>query len=1018
MTNTKTTKRALWSSVLALFLCFAMLLGTTYAWFTDSVKSANNVIKSGNLDVILEYWNGTDWADVEGKSDILTGDLWEPGYVDVAYLRFKNNGTLALKYQLGVNIVEEVKGVNVDGEEFLLSDYIYYDVVEGKEPEFATRDDAMANATETTKISVDYAKQGTLGAQSEYNYLAMIVYMPKTVGNVANHNGTDVPQIDLGINILATQMANEEDGFGTDYDKDAWMEGWKVYSADDLQAAINNGETNITLMNDIGTDTLTIPAGVAVNLNGNTLSAEWIVTEGAASVVNGTVALPADSYIYSDITLENVVIDSDKVSVMAYTDGTIVLKNVVFKNTTNSNPLQNYGGTLILDNVTVAQEGDANTAWYSSALQVINEIAQNDAGKWQTISQANTTVNGGTYTGKKALQISAPGGNVTINGGTFVGSEYVIQDDFAPQNYMDGANYTSKITINGGDFTGAIKVSKATELVIYGGTFTNTTIDDAKGTATVKIYGGTFTEDPSAYVADGYKVVNNGGLYYVTGVDADLYIANVEQLKDFAASVNAGTSYKNKVVSLLADINLNNEVWTPVGISSQKGFYGTFDGQNHTISNFMLTTSSGNYGAGFFGNLLGGAVVKNVNFDSVSYAVRSNVVGVVAGYLYGSATFENINVTNANVCSFGKVGGILGMAADPGAHTLTLTNCSVEGIIGGGYNVGGLVGLVLTGVTVNVTDCDTDVTFYMNDSGYNCVYSKNKEGGWTWVYSDTALYAGVAEQYCYYDANQDEHCMGAVQNMYFIADDLAALQAALNSGGNILMTADITGNVTVTEKNGVKVTLDGQGHTYTGYITINGGSARNTDNATVIKNVNFEAETLADGVDAFISLGGNDSIRYTDNVTIENCTFTGNGLVAVKSYTGGCHNVTLKELTVNKGMHSLCQLKNVETGLKIVDCKVYSKNGANINNSHSLEMDGCTFDVQGYAVRFGESNGSYDEVYTIKNSTLKSACAESGDAVLEFRAGAASSTLTLTNVTIDGTIETKGTTADTVITKN
>ena len=62
MTNTKSTKRALLASVMALLLCFSMLLSTTFAWFTDSVTSGNNIIKSGNLDIELEYWNGTDWA--------------------------------------------------------------------------------------------------------------------------------------------------------------------------------------------------------------------------------------------------------------------------------------------------------------------------------------------------------------------------------------------------------------------------------------------------------------------------------------------------------------------------------------------------------------------------------------------------------------------------------------------------------------------------------------------------------------------------------------------------------------------------------------------------------------------------------------------------------------------------------------------------------------------------------------------------------------------------------------------
>ena len=222
MKKRKSTKSALISSVLALFLCFTMLLGTTFAWFTDSVTSANNIIQSGTLDIILEYYDtkAGGWKDVEGSKDILTGDLWEPGYTDVAYLRIKNNGSLALKYALSVNIVSEKSGVNKDGETFLLSDYIYFDVVDEKQPAFADRAEAMAAVDSATKISRGYSQSGSLAAGSDYVYLAMVVYMPTTVGNVANHNGVDVPEIDLGINIFATQDTVESDSFGTDYDAD------------------------------------------------------------------------------------------------------------------------------------------------------------------------------------------------------------------------------------------------------------------------------------------------------------------------------------------------------------------------------------------------------------------------------------------------------------------------------------------------------------------------------------------------------------------------------------------------------------------------------------------------------------------------------------------------------------------------------------------------------------------------------------------------------------------------------
>ena len=62
--NKKTTRKALVLSLLALLLCCSMLVGTTFAWFTDSVTSGNNKIIAGNLDVELEYYNGTEWEKV------------------------------------------------------------------------------------------------------------------------------------------------------------------------------------------------------------------------------------------------------------------------------------------------------------------------------------------------------------------------------------------------------------------------------------------------------------------------------------------------------------------------------------------------------------------------------------------------------------------------------------------------------------------------------------------------------------------------------------------------------------------------------------------------------------------------------------------------------------------------------------------------------------------------------------------------------------------------------------------
>ena len=114
MTKSKSTKKALLSSVLALVLTCAMLIGTTFAWFTDSAKSGKNKIVAGNLDVELEYAtvgeDGTlqNWTSVEGRTDLFEQDtLWEPGHAEVVYLKARNAGTLALKYKFAMNILSE-----------------------------------------------------------------------------------------------------------------------------------------------------------------------------------------------------------------------------------------------------------------------------------------------------------------------------------------------------------------------------------------------------------------------------------------------------------------------------------------------------------------------------------------------------------------------------------------------------------------------------------------------------------------------------------------------------------------------------------------------------------------------------------------------------------------------------------------------------------------------------------------------------------------------------------------------
>ncbi|MBE6647297.1 MAG: leucine-rich repeat domain-containing protein [Ruminococcaceae bacterium] len=111
--TTKSTKRALIVSVLSLFICFTMLLGTTYAWFTDSVTSAGNIIKTGTLEVEMHWAKATEdpssanWQDASAGA-IFKHQNWEPGYVEARHIKISNVGSLALKYKLAISPNGEV----------------------------------------------------------------------------------------------------------------------------------------------------------------------------------------------------------------------------------------------------------------------------------------------------------------------------------------------------------------------------------------------------------------------------------------------------------------------------------------------------------------------------------------------------------------------------------------------------------------------------------------------------------------------------------------------------------------------------------------------------------------------------------------------------------------------------------------------------------------------------------------------------------------------------------------------
>ena len=265
MNNKRATKRALLTSVMALVMCVVMLVGTTFAWFTDTASTGVNKIQAGNLDVKLEYateWNNngdvTKWENAEGKTlqfKKAAGApadeqvLWEPGCTyALPELRVVNKGNLALKYIIKVTGIE-TNHEAVPGEPNL-NDVITWEI--------KYSNDAVWNA------EVDTFKAGYSLAPNASNVVTIKGVMDKNAGN--EYQGLSIDGV--SVTVYATQMTAEFDSIDNLYDKDAQY----PTDADALQNALTVGG-NIVLAGDADPSAAIVATKTAaINANGKTIA--------------------------------------------------------------------------------------------------------------------------------------------------------------------------------------------------------------------------------------------------------------------------------------------------------------------------------------------------------------------------------------------------------------------------------------------------------------------------------------------------------------------------------------------------------------------------------------------------------------------------------------------------------------------------------------------------------------------------------------------------------------------------
>ena len=296
MNNKRATKRALLTSVMALVMCVVMLVGTTFAWFTDTASTGVNKIQAGNLDIEVEYRTSLneDWKALDDATDLFgaAGTLFEPGHTRVVELKIENAGNLALKYKIGMNVVSETVGTNKAGNPYKLSDYLkvaatgfqQYPAEGGiaEAMEWAIFQPGMGSMWKSHDFAdfyLEYASNGNVHVlqPGAAQILGIKVYMPESVGNEANaKTPDDAASINFGLNILATQYTTESDSFGTQYDKDAEYPT-TADNAADLQAALAAGKDVMLTKSVALTAPLSISKDVTITGNGYAVISEYPV---------------------------------------------------------------------------------------------------------------------------------------------------------------------------------------------------------------------------------------------------------------------------------------------------------------------------------------------------------------------------------------------------------------------------------------------------------------------------------------------------------------------------------------------------------------------------------------------------------------------------------------------------------------------------------------------------------------------------------------------------------------------
>ena len=654
MTNKKSTKRALLLSVLSLVLCFSMLVGTTFAWFTDSVTSANNVIASGNLDI--ELYNGTDTnaAKITENTELFDEvTLWEPGVVAYENFTVANEGSLALKYVFSVNIANAKGSKN-------LADVLKVAVVEnGIDEATADRDSLIASIGDNWMPFETFTKEGALDAVATDGKISTDVYgiviwwEPTADDN--DYNVKDL-SIEIGVSLFATQLAAEEDAFGPDYDE-GLVPGADFYATDaaELAEAIAEGGVvalrgDIVLTNNARAVAsnfgFTIPAdkSVVINLNGYNISSVC-----SNSDING------DGNI---TTADNHGIFCVKGNLTVIGEGTLSMQDTGDNMGWNalSTVFSVEGGELTLgEGVTVAHKGGTDMAY---------AVDVNTTGG-ETVLNVNGAILYSTYTGVRVFNNNKTAkGIVNYNSGIISGDNRDVWTQImsAP---AENAVVNTKIAYEKNE--AGDRYYFDTDAVVVDADALKNALTNGKDVILINDLNNVAVDTTAPY-GNKYGIALNGGVIDGNGNDL-IFDSNSGDNYGIMTSggtiknVTVGGAFRGIVImSAESDIIIDNVV-----IDNEDVCYAINTAEGDGTHSIAVSNST------LKGWTSIGTAVKEVSFTNCTFGQGTYYTNV-----YGRLVKPYVNATFKN-CDFSSK-YYIDLSALVADQTVVLENCTVNGV--------------------------------------------------------------------------------------------------------------------------------------------------------------------------------------------------------------------------------------------------------------------------------------------------------------------------------------------------